>query len=65
MTRRGVSTAMSITEMINEYLERVLRYMDTPWDQRDPKEYEAILAAKAAIYKETGKPAEVQPAEGA
>lgn len=56
--------AMSITEKINEYLERVLRYMDTPWDQRDPKEYEAILAAKAAIYRETGELAAVQPGKG-
>lgn len=55
---------MSITEKIDEYLERVLRYMDTPWDQRDPKEYEAILAAKAAIYRETGKLAAVQPGKG-
>lgn len=55
---------MSITEKIDEYLERVLRYMDTPWDQRDPGEYEAILAAKAAIYRETGKLAAVQPGKG-
>lgn len=55
---------MSITEKINEYLERVLRYMDTPWDQRDPGEYEAILADKAAIYRETGKLAAVQPGKG-
>lgn len=55
---------MSITEKINEYLERVLRYMDTPWDQRAPEEYEAILAAKAAIYRETGELAAVQPGKG-
>lgn len=55
---------MSIVEKIDEYLERVLRYMDTPWNQRAPEEYEAILAAKAEIYKGTGKQAAVQPGKG-
>lgn len=55
---------MSIVEKLDEYLERVLHYMDTPWNQRAPEEYEAILAAKAEIYKGTGKQAAVQPGKG-
>lgn len=38
---------MTTAEKIDHYLDRVLAYLMTPWDQRDPAEYEAILAEKA------------------
>lgn len=41
---------MSIEERIDNYLDRVLRYLDTPWMERDPGEYEELMALKAEIY---------------
>lgn len=43
---------MTTLEKIDEYLDRVLTYLNTPWDQRDPEEYEAILAEKAELLTE-------------
>lgn len=41
---------MTAVEKIDAYLDRVLRYLATPWSQRDPGEYEALMAMKAEIY---------------
>lgn len=37
-------------EKVDAYLDRVLRYLATSWSQRDPGEYEALMAMKAEIY---------------
>ena len=41
---------MTAVEKIDAYLDRVLLYLATPWSQRDPGEYEALMAMKAEIY---------------
>lgn len=41
---------MTAVEKIDAYLDSVLRYLATPWSQRDPGEYEALMAMKAEIY---------------
>lgn len=41
---------MTAVEKIDAYLDRVLRYLATPWSQRDPGEYEALMAMRAEIY---------------
>lgn len=41
---------MTTAEKIEAYLERALRYLDTPWGQRDPKELDAILSMKRDLY---------------
>lgn len=41
---------MIASEKVDAYLDRVLRYLDTPLGQRDPGEYEALMAMKAEIY---------------
>lgn len=41
---------MTAAEKIDTYLDRVLRYLDTPLGQRDPGEYEALMAMKSEIY---------------
>lgn len=43
---------MTTAEKIDRYLDRALAYLNTPWDQRDPAEYEAILAEKAEVVTE-------------
>ena len=43
---------MITAEKIDRYLDRALAYLNTPWDQRDPAEYEAILAEKEAVVAE-------------
>lgn len=46
---------MTIIEKVNEYLDRALRYLNTPYEQRDPGEYAALMAMKAEIYAESAK----------
>lgn len=41
---------MTAVEKIDAYLDSVLRYLATPWSQRDLGEYEALMAMKAEIY---------------
>ncbi len=41
---------MTAAEKIDTYLDRVLRYLATPLGQRDPGEYEALMAMKSEIY---------------
>ena len=41
---------MTAAEKVEAYLDRVLRYLDTPLGQRDPGEYEALMAMKSEIY---------------
>ena len=41
---------MTAVEKIDAYLDRVLHYLDTPWNQRDPGEFEALMTMKAEIY---------------
>ncbi len=43
---------MSAEEKIAAYLDRAQRYMNAPWEQRDPEEYKALLAMKAEICRE-------------
>lgn len=40
---------MSTEEKICIYLDRVIKWMDTPFDQRDQSEYEELLMLKAEI----------------
>ena len=44
---------MTTIEKVNEYLDRALRYLNTPWEQRDPDELKALMALKAEIYSES------------
>lgn len=44
---------MTTAEKIYAYLDRLQRYLDTPWGQRDPGEYEALMAMKEEIYAES------------
>ena len=44
---------MTAAEKINVYLDRAERYMLTPWAQRDPDEFKALMALKAEIYSES------------
>lgn len=46
---------MTTIEKVNEYLDRALRYLNTPHEQRDPGEYAALMAMKAEIYAESEK----------
>ena len=41
---------MTAAEKVDAYLDRVLRYLATPWSQREPGEYEALMAMKSEIY---------------
>lgn len=41
---------MTTAEKIEAYLERALRYLDTPWGQRDPRELDEILSMKRDLY---------------
>ncbi len=41
---------MTAAEKVDAYLDRVLCYIATPWNQRDPGEYESLMAMKAEIY---------------
>lgn len=41
---------MTAVEKVDAYLDRVLRYLDTPWSQRDPGEFEALMTMKAEIH---------------
>ena len=41
---------MTAAEKVEAYLDRVLRYLDMPLGQRDPGEYEALMAMKSEIY---------------
>lgn len=41
---------MTAAEKVDAYLDRVLRYLDTPLGQRDPDEYESLMAMKSEIY---------------
>lgn len=41
---------MTAAEKVDAYLDRVLHYLDTPWNQRDPSEFEALMAMKAEIH---------------
>ena len=41
---------MTPAEKVETYLDRVLHYLDTPWNQRDPGEFAALMAMKAEIY---------------
>ena len=43
---------MSTDKKVLEYLERAERYICTPWEQRDPDEFQALMALKAEIYNE-------------
>lgn len=43
---------MSTDKKVLEYLERAERYICTPWEQRDPDEFKALMALKAEIYSE-------------
>ena len=43
---------MSTDKKVLEYLERAERYICTPWEQRDPAEFKALMALKAEIYSE-------------
>lgn len=42
---------MDILEKVNAYLDRALKYLDTPREQLEPGEYEALMAMKAEIYE--------------
>lgn len=59
---------MTTAEKIDAYLDGVLRYLATPWSQRDPGEYEALMAMKAKIYSAKGgtpdDETQVCPAQG-
>ena len=44
---------MTAAEKVDAYLDRVLCYLDTPLGQRDPGEYEALMAMKEEIYAES------------
>lgn len=44
---------MTTTEKICAYLDRLERYLDTPWSRRDPAEYETLMAMKEEIYAES------------
>lgn len=46
---------MTTIEKVNEYLDRALRYLNTPCEQRDPGEYAALMACKAEIWEEATK----------
>lgn len=46
---------MTIVEKIDAYLDRALRYLNTPHEQRDPGEYAVLMAMKAEIYTESEK----------
>ena len=41
---------MTAAVKVDAYLDRVLCYLDTPLGQRDPGEYESLMAMKAEIY---------------
>ena len=43
---------MNTGKKVLEYLDRAERYMRTPWEQRDPDEFKALMALKAEIYSE-------------
>ena len=47
-TKKG-SCTVSTEEKIRIYLDRVIKWMDTPFDQRDQSEYEELLMLKAEI----------------
>lgn len=44
---------MNTGKKVLEYLDRAERYMLTPWAQRDPGEFKALMALKAEIYSES------------
>lgn len=44
---------MGIEEKIIAYIDRAHRYVHTPWSQRDPGEYAALMALKAEILMES------------
>ncbi len=46
---------MTPAEMVEAYLDRVRCYLETPWNQRDPGEYQALMAMKEEIYAESKK----------
>ncbi len=43
---------MNTDKKILEYLERAERYICTPWEQRDPDEFKALMSLKSEIYSE-------------
>ena len=46
---------MTAVEKIDTYLDRVLRYLETPWSQRDPAEFAALMEMKDDIYSSAGR----------
>ena len=46
---------MTAAEKIDTYLDRVLRYLETPWSQRDPDEFDTLMEMKDDIYSRAGR----------
>lgn len=46
---------MTTAEKIDTYLDRILRYLETPWNQRDPAEFAALMEMRDDIYRSAGK----------
>lgn len=44
--------AIELTLEINEYLNRAYEYLNTPWDKRDPLEYQKLLKMKERLISE-------------
>lgn len=41
--------AIELTLEVDEYLNRVSNYLNTPWEKRDPLEYQKILKMKEKL----------------
>lgn len=49
------SRQADVAQKIEAYLDRAHKYMMTPWNRRDPGEYEALLKIKSEIGSELRK----------